>query len=101
MSGVRDLNAVRGATRLMALLLLVVGRADAQEGASTRGPKVLAHEQSDWRNPRTVVDMKTDDNEIELVWSDPVLIEDFAYRLPVPDHFYVFDDDRHMFGAWR
>ena len=99
MAGV-DLNAVHGATRLMALLLLVV-RADAHEGASTREPNVLAQEQSDWRNHRTVFDMKTDDNDIELVWSDPVLIEDFAYRLPVPDHFYVFDDNRHMFGAWR
>ena len=42
--------------------------------------------------------LKTDD-DLDLVWSDPVLVDDFAYRLPVPDHFYAFEDHRHMFGT--
>lgn len=84
---------------VFALLVLV-----ARNGlASAMTPGALAQQRpavgSVWRSYRNVLDMKTDDNDVELVWSDPVLVEDFAYRLPVPDHFYVFDDNRHMFGA--
>jgi hypothetical protein len=32
-----------------------------------------------------------------LEWSSPTLVEDFTYPLPVPDHFYAFDDG-HMYG---
>ena len=84
-------------------LLVTVARMDGLASAMKMKPGALAQQRpsagSVWRSYRNVLDMKTDDNDIELVWSDPVLVEDFAYRLPVPDHFYVFDDKRHMFGA--
>ena len=37
------------------------------------------------------------DDEVQLEWSNPVLIEDFTYHLVVPDHFFGFDD-KHIYG---
>ena len=68
------------------VLVLVLVRVDGL--ASGMEPIAVAQRRSSvgsaWRNYRTVLGTKTDDNDIELVWSDPVLVEDFAYQLPVP-----------------
>lgn len=51
--------------------------------------------------PLSQAPLKLDD-EVQLEWSNPVLIEDFTYHLGgpflvAPDHFFGFDD-KHIYG---